>query len=79
MKIIIDIPKDRLQGYGMMYKTFTDADDLPSNIDEIVEKACNAESVNIDLMEGLDGNDGKQIEFGLAMLAIAKMGLEDDA
>ena len=77
MKIIIDIPRERLQGYAMMYKTFADADELPSNIDDVLKKACNTESITIDLLnDWLDGSDGKQIEFGLSMLAISKIGLE---
>ena len=76
MKIIIDIPNDRLQGYATMYKTFSD--DLPSDIDEVVEKACNTESVSFELMDmdGIDKKEGKQIEFALAMMAIAQIGLK---
>ena len=76
MKIIIDIPSDRLQGYGMMYKTFSP--DPPSDIDEVVEKACNTESVSFDLMDmdGIDKKEGKQIEFALAMMAMAQIGLK---
>ena len=60
----------------MMYKTFADADELPSNIDEVIKKACDTESVCVDLMKDFDDEDGKGIEFGLAMVGIAKVGQE---
>ena len=78
MKIIIDIPRERLQGYAAIYKTFSQ--DPPSDIDEVVEKACNTESVSFDLMDmdGIDKKEGKQIEFALAMMAMGQIGLKGD-
>ena len=75
MKIIIDIPDEKVKAYAMMYKTFTSDDELPSDFDESVEKAIGAGTVDLDL--SVFGEDqAKQMEMALTMAAIVATGLK---
>ena len=72
MRVIIDIPKEKMQSYGMMYKTFA-SEDLPNDFDEVVEKTLELESVTIDVKAF--GENARQIEFGLAIAAFGQIGI----
>ena len=76
MKIVIDIPDEKVKAYAVKYKTFTDDDELPSDFDESVEKAIGAGTIDLDL--SAYGDQGKQIEMGLTVAAIAVTGLKSE-
>jgi len=76
MKIVIDIPKERVQGYAMMYKTLTKKDDVPSNFDEIVERAMGTDEFYIDVFGLTD--EATTLELGLVCMVLGKIGMEDD-
>lgn len=76
MKVTINIPTEKIKAYCELYKLTAKPEELPGDFDKAVELALGKEEYELDLT---CIEEGKQIEFGIAIFMAAQEGLKMNA
>lgn len=76
MKIIIEIPNEKVKAYAELYKVLVDKSAILDNFDEAVENTLKEDELV--LSPAIIGDEYEKMLLGFALVAIAQIGLKED-